>query len=702
MSLTPGTLLNDRYRIVSTLGQGGMGSVYRAEDEILGISVAVKENLFLSEEYARQFQREAKILASLRHPNLPRVGDYCAIQGQGQYLIMDYIEGEDLRQRIERLGTIPEEDVILIGVAICDALSYLHSRRPSVVHRDLKPGNIKITPEGEIVLVDFGLAKLMLDSQVTTTGARAMTPGYSPPEQYGTARTDQRTDIYSLGATLYAALTGIIPEDGLARATGKARLTPIRQIQPRVRRSLATAIEKSLEVEPEKRFQTADEFKKALLEAGTISPNTHQRLFISPPPAPVLEKSDQIAATVKEAHPNNHSLQPSAQRPARPPLVSDYAKKVGGALLIIVLLAGGYYAYATYGLNGSFFPPFSPETSEATLTQSLPAAAPETTLTTVPGGPTSSQTNTPPIRSTATYPLASANASPMPVDAEGAEIAFASDRTGVMQIWLMDSTGNEQRQLTNMPAGACQPSWSPDGENVAFISPCEGKSLYHEKAMIYIVNVDGTNLQPLPVTQLGDFDPAWSPDGQRIAFTSLRTGREHIFVYNLEDQSMAELSDTRYPDMHPAWHPSGKQLAFVRQVHFNHIWVMTDKGQTEFQFSTSGNVNDLWPVWSPDGMFILFSRTQISPEIPWLLKLDYEDRGIGPEIRIPSLGSNIPDPGPIAEVSISPDGKSVIFESWPDGNNHDIYSMDLDGNNLLRLTSDPGFDFDPSWRPVQP
>ncbi len=232
MSLTPGTLLNDRYRIVSTLGQGGMGSVYRAEDEILGISVAVKENLFLSEEYARQFQREAKILASLRHPNLPRVGDYCAIQGQGQYLIMDYIEGEDLRQRIERLGTIPEEDVILIGVAICDALSYLHSRRPSVVHRDLKPGNIKITPEGEIVLVDFGLAKLMLDSQVTTTGARAMTPGYSPPEQYGTARTDQRTDIYSLGATLYAALTGIIPEDGLARATGKARLTPFARSTP--------------------------------------------------------------------------------------------------------------------------------------------------------------------------------------------------------------------------------------------------------------------------------------------------------------------------------------------------------------------------------------------------------------------------------------------------------------------------------------
>ena len=222
MPLAPGTLLNHRYRIVSILGQGGMGAVYRATDESLGIDVAVKENLFLTDEYARQFQREANILASLRHPNLPRVGDYFQMGDQGQYLIMDYIDGEDLRQRIERVGTLGEQEVVLIGAAICDALSHLHSRNPTVLHRDIKPGNIKITPGGEVLLVDFGLAKVVQGGQATTTGARAMTPGYSPPEQYGTARTDERTDIYSLGATLYAALTGVIPEDSLARATGKA------------------------------------------------------------------------------------------------------------------------------------------------------------------------------------------------------------------------------------------------------------------------------------------------------------------------------------------------------------------------------------------------------------------------------------------------------------------------------------------------
>ena len=181
MTIERGYLLNKRYRIVEILGQGGMASVYRAIDENLGVEVAVKENLFTTEEYARQFRLEAVILASLRQPNMPRVTDHFVIDQQGQYLVMDYIEGEDLRQRMDRMGPLPEDEVIILGAAICDALSYLHSRKPPVLHRDIKPGNVKITPYGQIFLVDFGLAKVMQGSQVTTTGARAMTPGYSPP-----------------------------------------------------------------------------------------------------------------------------------------------------------------------------------------------------------------------------------------------------------------------------------------------------------------------------------------------------------------------------------------------------------------------------------------------------------------------------------------------------------------------------------------
>nr|NIS44436.1 serine/threonine protein kinase [candidate division Zixibacteria bacterium]NIV04616.1 protein kinase [candidate division Zixibacteria bacterium]NIW38930.1 protein kinase [candidate division Zixibacteria bacterium]NIX16713.1 protein kinase [Gammaproteobacteria bacterium] len=257
MPLERGFLLSGRYRILEILGQGGMGAIYRAIDENLGVEVAVKENLFTTEEYARQFRREATILATLKHQNLPRVTDHFVIAEQGQYLIMDFIAGEDLRERMDRIGILSEAEVVVIGVAICEAMKYMHSQDPAVLHRDIKPGNVKISPTGAVFLVDFGLAKVAQGAQATTTGARAMTPGYSPPEQYGGARTDARSDIYSLGATLYAALTGTIPEDSLARAMEQEKLTPVRKRNSKISRKLASAIEKALAIHPDYRFQNS-------------------------------------------------------------------------------------------------------------------------------------------------------------------------------------------------------------------------------------------------------------------------------------------------------------------------------------------------------------------------------------------------------------------------------------------------------------
>ena len=351
MALTAGTLLNNRYRIVSILGQGGMGAVYRAVDEHLGVSVAVKENLFLTDEYARQFQREASILAGLHHASVPQVRDYFTVPGQGQYLVMDFIEGEDLRARIERERILPDKEVILIGVLICDALAYLHSRKPSIVHRDLKPGNIKITPEGEAYLVDFGLAKIMSPSQATSTGARAMTPGFSPPEQYGTARTDARTDIYSLGATLYAVLTGMIPEDGLARATGKDELTHIRDLEPKVSRRLATAVEKALELDPEMRYQTAQEFRDALVEAGDMNPASVNHLTVPPPPAVTENAAAEIPEVAVDA---DAAQRASRQRSSRARHRRTILKRLAYglplaafAILLVVFISQPQFAKST-------------------------------------------------------------------------------------------------------------------------------------------------------------------------------------------------------------------------------------------------------------------------------------------------------------------------------------------------------------------
>lgn len=707
MTISPGTLLNNRYRILSILGQGGMGAVYRAQDEHLDISVAVKENLFLSEEYTRQFQREASILASLRHPNLPRVGDYFVVPSQGQYLIMDYIEGEDLRQRIERINLLPEQDVLLIGIEICNSLHYMHNRKPPVVHRDIKPGNIKITPESELFLVDFGLAKIMQGTQVTITGARAMTPGYSPPEQYGTARTDARSDIYSLGATLYAALTGVIPEDGLARATGKAQLTPLRQLQSRVDRRLAAVIERSLAIEPEDRFQSALDFKEALIESGDLPEITQQRPMVSPPPQEISHDGKSPIAAIPVNY-QNGSNKPRKVVPKKRPL-----NWVAFTLLALIAILTGSVYYFNLPLPSEITRLLQSQKITATADQATYQAATLPVVNTI--NPQPDVTETPPVIPTSTlHPSAiPTNAEPLtavavvpstptvlvstPAHSEVDEIAFVSKRTGSMQVWIMNSDGTQQRQLTNLNKGACQPAWSPDGNKLAIISPCNKKDLIYTDSRIYILNADGSDPQSLPVGQDGDFDPAWSPDGKRLAFSSIRTGTPHIFVYDLEENSLSELSDTRYTDIHPTWSPGGKQLAVSRKNLYYHIWIISDTGQTQFQFSSSGNVNDYWPVWSHDNDFIMFGRSKETPFYPWLLKLKYEDRGSGKEERIPPLGFK--DFGPIADADLSPDQQWFVYEGWPDGNNHDIYIMGFTENSPIRLTTDPELDFSPVWRP---
>ena len=200
MPLQTGQVLEQRYRIEALLGQGGMGAVYRAIDLKFNTPVALKENLTVTPDSQRQFTREAGLLHQLRHPNLPRVTDHFTIAGQGQYLVMDYVEGEDLKGLLRRQGPLPEPRALNWICQVLDALEYLHSRQ--VIHRDVKPANVKITPQGQVFLVDFGLAKVYDPGQETTIGARGATPGYAPPEQYGQGRTDARSDVYSAGATL--------------------------------------------------------------------------------------------------------------------------------------------------------------------------------------------------------------------------------------------------------------------------------------------------------------------------------------------------------------------------------------------------------------------------------------------------------------------------------------------------------------------
>jgi formylglycine-generating enzyme required for sulfatase activity len=216
------------------------------------------------------------MLAGLRHHNLPRVTDYFIVPGQGQYLVMDFVEGYDLQTILDSVGQpLAEKQVLLWIDQICDALVYLHSQNPPIIHRDIKPANIKITSSGEAMLVDFGIAKHDDPKSKTDVGAKAVTAGFSPVEQYGNEGTDARTDVYALGATLYTLLTGQKPPESVARVTGVPLISPS-EFNPHISVHVEHVILRAMETQTTSRFLNMAELKQALKKpvAQTLRPSS--------------------------------------------------------------------------------------------------------------------------------------------------------------------------------------------------------------------------------------------------------------------------------------------------------------------------------------------------------------------------------------------------------------------------------------------
>jgi len=262
-----------------------MGAVYRAEDlRLEGRICAVKEVLPDPDATAaalaqsrEQFYREATTLARLDHPNLPKVSDTFH-EGRREYLVMDFVEGQDLRQALEekqQKGEFLDERQVMRWVhQLCDALLYLHSQKPPVLHRDIKPSNIKLTPSGLIKLVDFGLVKLLATDQartVTVLQGRG-TAAYTPLEQYGgdTGHTDARSDIYSLGATMYHLLTNQPPADAKLRFLDPEALQPPSELNPHIAPSTERAILAAISMHPNERPQAVAEFRD-MLQTGSLA-----------------------------------------------------------------------------------------------------------------------------------------------------------------------------------------------------------------------------------------------------------------------------------------------------------------------------------------------------------------------------------------------------------------------------------------------
>jgi eukaryotic-like serine/threonine-protein kinase len=731
MGPSPETLLNNRYRIEAMLGQGGMGAVYLAVDTALDTQVAVKTNHSPAPDSTAQFLREARLLASLRHPNLPRVTDYFILDNI-QYLVMDYISGQDLDTLIKETGRQPVEKVAAWAVQLGEAISFLHHQNPPIIHRDVKPANVRLNEEGDVVLVDFGIAKTVDSSQSTTASYSHYTPGYAPPEQYGgTIRPGVYTDQYSLAALVYHLITGEKPADAIRRALGREQLAPMSQFADSIPLNLQAAVERALSLRPVDRFPDIDDFIRAILPSFAPTGTGEITLISSAARSSSAGQVDQSQTmpfsdtqlTGKAQPPVPPPSQPETTQPAQP------RRKISLFLTIVLVLACLGMAAATSAavifLPRLLYPTrVAPAAIQASQTP-RPAAetwAPSPSLALPPSQTpllptTPSPSVTPIISDTPAHSDTPApSVTPLSIGGGGV-IVFSSNRLDgsadgkmIFQLWTMRVWINDQgqeiagdlKQITSSEGDKRQPAWSPDGKQIAYVSP--GK-MGNE---IWVMNADGSG-DPVAITSLkGDeSEPAWSPDGKWIAFTS--DGREDrvlmLYLVHPDGSGLVKLS-TFQQESGPTWSPQ-MDLGFVMNIAGSQVLYVrgqndTQTGATPTQpyyvtpvffdrLALHGNLGQVSePSWSPEGHWVAYVRQRVSGSSIYLAH--YPVRAPAEKDILRLTDSNA-DTSP----AWSPDGQWIVFTSKREGNS-EIYIMRSTGKSQNNLTLNPSEDLDPAWR----
>jgi serine/threonine-protein kinase len=427
-----GSVLGNRYRIESLLGQGGMSAVYKATDPNLRRQVAVKlihPHLATDPEFVRRFEEEAAAVARLRHPNIIQVFDFSHDDGV-YYMVLEFLPGVSLESRLRQLNAegrrMPVTEIVAIATKICEAVGYAHSQ--NMIHRDLKPANVMIMPQGQPILMDFGIVKMLGGDTQTATGSLVGTVSYMAPEQIQGGRADHRTDIYALGVMLFEMASGQRPFQGdSAPTTMMMHLTHpvpnLRALNPNTPPTLVAAIEKALAKAPQDRFQSAAEMATAL-----NSVNVHQ--------APT--RIENLAPTMREATSARPTLAPAPPPPATPtgsvkmPAGATGNRRLlmggaaAGALLLLLILCGLSVAFGgqyigLFGGQDTVTATGAVIVAEATgdqPTTTLVAAAPTTEDNATPVATTpivaAAPTNTAPPAPTV-VPTATPSATPTPV-----------------------------------------------------------------------------------------------------------------------------------------------------------------------------------------------------------------------------------------------------------------------------------------------
>jgi serine/threonine protein kinase len=634
--IKPDELIQNRYRIVRLLGSGGFGAVYLAEDVRLGRAVAIKEmdvaRLAPDERpIAEQlFEREARMLASLDHPGLTRIWDYFQLE-QRAFLVMEYVPGQTLRELlIKRGGPLDEPFVIECAIQLCAVLHYLHTRRPQVIFRDLKPANVMMVEQapgadGEEApqepafrLIDFGIARLFKPEQAGDTLIIG-TPGYAPPEQYGQGQTDQRSDIYSLGATLHQLLSGLAPSS--------VPPPPLSSMNPGVAPALARVISRATALDPANRYQNAEELRQDLL---AIKP---ARLAPPQPPQPQIARRPSAPKQPYHVGSKTATQLPPPTRAPAPPTQSSPMP-----MIMIVVLVLGLVILGTVGLR-AFSQLAGGGAGAPSPVPTVPAATQEWLLPGVTGKIAFGQ------RTEGGFDIWVAGLGGQPAkqitndrlsyspawSADGTRIALTHDR----DIYIGTPSNPLEERLDLAGRAARYPVWSPDGRKIALATSGDGEGSWQ----LTIVDLDSRQISFPPAPQnIGGI--AWAP-GKLIAFAAKPAPDQPQDIFVLDESGVARnITDT--PEIEedlPGWAPNGRQMAFAaspagadklgqRQI----VAINVDgSGRTQL---TSGPGPHTNPVWSPDGKWIAYVAQENSPD--WQV---WAMRANGSEPRVLTFGA---------------------------------------------------------------
>ena len=574
--LTSGTVLQNRYRIVSLLGQGGMGAIYRAWDLRLNISVAVKEMVpqpgidpQTLAQLRQQFYQEAQVLARLDHPNLVRVTDYFE-EGGNAYLVMNFVEGQSLADLIAARGPLPEAQVLNWARQLLDALAYCHAQ--GVVHRDIKPQNIIIRADGRPILVDFGLVKLWDPRDPRTrTVVRAMgTPEYAPPEQWGAGHTDPRSDLYSLGATLYYALTGQAPATATDRIAVPTVFAPPRVFNPSIRPQTEAALLRAMELAQDRRWPSAAEMAAALGAPAAPTPVT------------------KTAPVTSLPLPQPTRVMPVAPPPAAParPRIPTWAWVVGG-LSFLLLALGGLWVLRQIWVLERMQRISLPVLVSTPVPQPVAAVSPENADRVVQLARWGRGTINQVVFSPDGHLLAIASSLGLYLyDAETLrEVYFSETRSRVrsvafspdgqtlasgsedktVRLWRV-SDGALLRTLEGHTAGVLSVGFSPDGQTLASGS-------YDGTVRLWRVS-DGTLLRTLEGHTTWVRSVAFSPDGQTLASGS---GDQTVRLWRVSDGALLRTLEGHTAGvLSVAFSPDGETLASGSDASTVRLWRVSD------------------------------------------------------------------------------------------------------------------------------